>query len=55
MGPPMGLAPGAQGGAEQAVHDEVRVAADGRGKVRVAWAREREVALVLLAVAGLLE
>ncbi len=46
---------GAEGGAQQAVDDQVRVAADGRGEVRVAGAGECEVAFVFLAVAGLLE
>src|SRR6185312_10368860 len=37
------------------MHDEIWVAADGRGEVRIAGSGEREVALVLLAVAGLAE
>jgi hypothetical protein len=37
------------------MHDEVGIAADGRGEVGVAGAGEGEVAFVLLAVAGLLE
>ena len=40
---------------QDAVHDQVGIAADGRGEVGVARRGQREVALVLLAVSGLLE
>ena len=37
------------------MHDQVRIAADGRGEVRVAGRGQSEVAFVLLRIAGLLE
>ena len=55
MGPPSGVGAGTQSGAQQAVDDEVGIAADGRGEVGVAGAGEGEVAFVLFAVAGLFE
>ena len=55
MGPPWGVGAGAEGGAEEAVDDEVGVAADGAGEVGVGGAGEGEVAFVFFAVAGLLE
>ncbi len=50
-----GVGAGVEQVAQQAVDDEVREAADGRGEVGVAGAGEGEVADVLVAVAGLLE
>ena len=46
---------GIEQGLGDAVDDEIGIAADGRGEVRVAGRGEGEVSLVFLAVAGLLE
>ena len=50
---PVPLSPGGQDRLGDAVDDEVRVAADGRSKVRIARRRQRKVAFVLLAVTRL--
>ncbi len=52
---PVGGGTGGEQSAQEAVDDEVREAADGRGEVGVAGACESEVADVLFAVARLLE
>ena len=41
--------------AQNAVHDQIGIAADGRGEVRVAGGGQREVARVYIAIARLLE
>ena len=40
---------------QNAVDDEVGIAADGRGEMRVGWRRQREVAAIFLGVARLLQ